>query len=142
MKLIIVLLAFFHFQSFAIDNTPKQLNFCGVIGMYAVSPDGQLEQFLFAGSPQCYDKKFNPDISKDWLKAACGYFTTQQHDSTYQKGEKQNWNSKIFYYLPTRPDVVFPNKDSGSSVENPVVYVKESILGDSHKFCDGVLHTM
>lgn len=140
MKFIILLLTVIHFQTFAINSTSKSNEFCGVIGMYVVSPEGELEQFLFAGPPQCYNKNLKVNISKDWLVTACAYFTLQQNKPTYGNGEKLKWNSKIFYYLPTKPNVVYPKLDAGSGLDNPVVYVQGETLGSDHKFCDGILH--
>ncbi|WP_156413740.1 hypothetical protein [Lacimicrobium alkaliphilum] len=140
MKFILLLLVFVHVHSTAMDSTSSFDTFCGLVGMYAVSPDGELEQFLFVGKAKCENQSVEVNISKEWLVTACAYFTTQKHKPTYQIGERLNWSSKIFYYNPARPTVVFPEQNAGVDLSNPVIHVQESIVESEHELCDGKLH--
>ena len=48
---------------------------------------------------------------------------------------------KLFFYRPHRPHVLYPTVNAGSTKDNPVVYVNETIikstLVESNHICDG-----
>ncbi len=127
-------------------NTPKTgepVLACGVTFGYIVDPQGALTDFKLYLPPRCNDKSVVPKISAAWQKTACAHFSTYKLAPTYANGEEPRMMYRNFFYRPHRPDVLYPNVNSGSSEKDPVVYIQESILepntGNPKHVCEGDL---
>ena len=119
------------------DNSVKPVVACGVTMQFTINPERELTEFKIH-EPRCSDKTITPKLSAAWKKTACAQITISQNP-TYNKGEPAKPLYYNFYYRPSRPDVLYPNVNSGGSQNDPVIYVQDSILESKSKICDGEL---
>ena len=113
---------------------------CGVMMEVVINPDSQLTHFKVHEPIVCNDKNIAPTLSPEWKKTACVQFTMQSRP-TYRRGEKPKKLFYNFYYRPNRPNVIYPNVNSGQSPEDIVIYVQKSILEPDGTVCSGSLNT-
>lgn len=113
-----------------------------VVFGFAVSPEGKLAKFeLYPPKdavPNCPPSAVQ--ISRAWKKTACAVFSMKTHAPTYRTGEEPKLLYSYYVYDAQRPTRLEPGPDAGSSPDNPVVRVDDSILdkqGDG--VCDGEL---
>jgi hypothetical protein len=123
------------------SNEPKnnQFYFCAVMYSFQVSPEGDLEKFIFTPPHKCGGDLPDVTPSDAWKKTACGYFTTQTPRPTYKDGEEPKLMYSYYLMNPNRPGVVFPSRESGKSPEHPVIYVRDEILSsnpEANDVCD------
>lgn len=109
---------------------------------FIVDPDGKLTHVEFYRPTDCHGQQTNVSIGAAWKKTACVVFSMEEHAPTYKRGEAPVKKYSYFFFDSSRTDVVYPKEAAGSSPDNPVVYVQESILKTELKHphvCDGNL---
>ena len=116
---------------------------CGVTFGFIVNPQSELTKFKLFLPPRCSDRGVEPELSEAWKKTACAHFSTYKLTPTYAEGEQPKMLYQNYFYRPKRPNVLYPNVNSGSSEKDPVIYVKESILepvtNNTNHVCEGNL---
>lgn len=111
------------------DETSNS-NMCIAVFGYQISPKGELEKFEVSTDHKCGDGVTTVEVSDAWYKTACGFFSTQNRAPTYRKRKKPKQKWAFFYINAENLDRVYPSLTSGSSDEDPFIYVQDSILDD------------
>lgn len=112
--------------AYAKDDAPVVA--CGVTFGFIVNPQSELISFKLYLPPRCNQPGVSVELSEAWKKTACAHFSTSSLGPTYKEGEPPKELFGNFFYRPSRPDVLYPTVNAGSSNRDPVVYVQESIL--------------
>jgi len=116
---------------------------CAVTYGFVVNPQSELTSFKLYLPPTCSQSDLAIVLSPAWKKTACAFFSTTKHGPTYKEGEPPRERYGNFFYRPSRPDVLYPTVNAGSSKRDPVLYVQESILNTDPEakphVCDGNL---
>ena len=116
---------------------------CGVTFGFIVSPRHELTSFKLYLPPRCNQPSITVELSAAWKKTACAHFSTTRLSPTYKEGEPPREKFGNYFYRPSRPDVLYPTVNAGSSKRDPVVYIQEEILernSDANPHvCDGDL---
>lgn len=111
----------------------------GVTFEFSVGPDAKLEHFKFHQPIDCRGEPAEPEISPAWKKTACVMFALDEPlTPTYETGEEPKMMYSFYRYESDRPDAVFRNSESGTTAENPVVYVDVGILLGTENELDAV----
>jgi hypothetical protein len=101
---------------------------CGVTFAFIVSPQHELTSFKLYLPPLCNPPGVAVELSAAWKKTACAHFSTTKLSPTYKEGEPPQERFGNYFYRPSRPDVLYPTVNAGSSKRDPVVYIQEAIL--------------
>lgn len=106
---------------------------CAVIYGYKIDSAGKLTHFDIYPPALCANygdsevKEVYEMPSQKWKQVACAYLTTTEYAARFSP-DVDGVSYHSYFYFPESPDKLYPNINSGSTKENPVVYVKDSYI--------------